>query len=162
MIDERFDKFKNRELTEIKVVTLADNVNEVFVEDFYPYHVGDSDTMIVTDEQLYQLLVYKRIDNNKKRNKKRQPLNISYDNEDFIGMLGAYSSGVDEQVIARSIIEEAFENVSELTYKRAYMHFVLGYKPAAIARMEGVNASSITRSLDEFREEIYIAHEKCN
>lgn len=155
MIDNRFDKFKNRELTEIKVTTIADNENMVYVRDFYSDPVGETETMIVDDEQLYQLLEFKREEDNYDRKIKRQRINYSYDNEEFIGALGAYNSGIDNAVAAKAILKEAIRQISKTTYKRAVLHYIMGYSQTQIARMEGVNSSSITRSLDELRNVLF-------
>lgn len=155
MIDSRFDKFKNRELTEIKVTRKADNENIVYLRDFYPEPVGETETMIVDDELLYQLLEFKREEDNYDRKIKRQRINYSYDNEEFIGALGAYTSGIDNAVAAKTILKEAIRQISKTTYKRAVLHYIMGYSRTQIARMEGVNSSSITRSLDELRSVLF-------
>ncbi|MBQ8514205.1 MAG: hypothetical protein IJ496_02300 [Ruminococcus sp.] len=134
-----------------EIANAKNNGKLIRISDFYDDNCSEQEMVEVSDEVLMALQRFKKDDENLRKSDERHlAVGLRYDNDEYMAAaFGLYSESSAEGVELRIWLEQALCDFSEVVVRRAMLYFIEGMSARAIAEMEGVHHSSITKSIEK-------------
>ncbi|MBE6061872.1 MAG: sigma-70 family RNA polymerase sigma factor [Clostridium sulfidigenes] len=127
-------------------------MKRINLRDYYPLYTSDF-FIEVTDEITDLLIQFRREEHAEHERRRAHKAYYSLDADDGIERDVVLLVLSPEEIYSRKINEQelyaAVRHLPEKQAKRIYAHFFLGISKAQIARIEGVNKSQVTRSIEK-------------
>lgn len=127
-------------------------MERINLKDYYPFYEYDF-FLEVTDElaELLKLLKRKNHADYERRRTHKAYYSLDTDNgiEIDFTLLVLSPEEIYQQKMNYKVLYASINSLPDKQAKRIYAHFFLGMNKAEIARVEGVNKSTITRSIEQ-------------
>lgn len=127
-------------------------MKRINLRDYYPFYTSDF-LIEVTDEIAALFIQFKREEHAEHERRRAHKAYYSLDADDGIERDVVLLVLSPEEIYSRKLSEQelyaAVSHLPEKQVKRIYAHFFLGISKAQIARIEGVNKSQVTRSIEK-------------
>ena len=122
------------------------------LKDYYPYYAQD--TFVDVSDELFAIFEESaRAEATYKRKKYRYKAHYSLDRGDGIEHDILFVSLSPDEIYERKLTSQqlhaAIASLPDKQAKRIYAHYFMGMSKSAIARVEGVNKSQISRSIEK-------------
>jgi DNA-directed RNA polymerase specialized sigma24 family protein len=130
--------------------------NLIRISDYYSDNCSEQEMVEVSDEILMALQRFKKDDENLRKSDERHlAVGLRYDNDEYMAAtFGLYSESSAESIELRIWLEQVLCDFSQIVARRAMLYFLEGLSARAIAELEGVHHSSVTKSIEKTKKRL--------
>ena len=143
---------KIKESRELKFVKSGENKNLVTLATVYDTNCSQQKVIEIDDRVLSEMIKSKKEDNNYER-WQRDRIDCAEFNEVTIGeVYGIREESFEDAVLENIWLEELLRECGEKSFNRAKLAITKGLSARAIAEMEGVSHSAVSKSLTKVKK----------